>query len=398
MKPRLTPQQLDTPAYVVDYAALQRNLAILSDIKARTGCRILLALKAFSMFDAFSLLNRGLDGCCASSLHEARLAREQFGGEVHVFAAALGATDMDALLDVANHATFNSFAQWEQFRQIAARRPHPPIACGLRINPEHSEGHTPLYDPCAPGSRLGIRRAALDGQNLDGLTGLHVHNLCEHNADAFARTLAAVEARFGDLLPRFAWFNFGGGHHITRDDYDRDLLCKTIKTFRQRHGQPVVYLEPGEAVALNAGTLVTTVLDIVHNTLPIAILDTSCTCHMPDVLEMPYRPRVFRDAGWDGRAAPDPQAERGAEPGTQPHTFRLAGPSCLAGDVIGDYSFDTPLRTGDRLVFEDMAIYTMVKNTTFNGIRLPDIVARESDGTLRLVRRFGYDDFKMRLS
>ncbi len=398
MNPRLDPRNLDTPAYVVDYAALQRNLDILCDIKARTGCRILLALKAFAMFDAFPLLRRGLDGCCASSLHEARLAREEFGGEVHIFAAALGAADMQALPGVANHATFNSFAQWELFRKVAARRPDPPVACGLRINPEHSEGHTPLYDPCAPGSRLGIRRAAFEGQNLDGLTGLHFHNLCEHNSDAFARTLAAVEERFGDLLPRFAWFNFGGGHHITRDDYDRDLLCETINAFRARHGQPAVYLEPGEAVALNAGTLVATVLDIVHNKLPIAILDTSCTCHMPDVLEMPYRPRVFRDDGWDGSAAPGPRAARSANPGEKPHTFRLAGPSCLAGDVIGDYSFDTPLRTGDRLVFEDMAIYTMVKNTTFNGIRLPDIVAREPDGMLRRVRRFGYDDFKMRLS
>ena len=398
MKHDLTPRQLETPAYVIDYAALQHNLAILSSVKARTGCRILAALKAFSMFDAFPLLNRGLDGCCASSLHEALLARDYFGGEVHVFAAALSAADMDALLDVANHITFNSFAQWEQFRQVAAQRPHPSIACGLRINPEHSEGHTPIYDPCAPGSRLGILRAAFENRSLDGLTGLHFHNLCEHNADAFARTLAAVEERFGDLLPHFAWFNFGGGHHITRADYDLDLLCGQINSFRQRHGQPSVYLEPGEAIALNAGALVSTVLDIVRNTLPIAILDTSCTCHMPDVLEMPYRPRIFRDHDWDGRATPGRHAEKGADPGGKAYTYRLAGPSCLAGDVIGDYSFDTPLRSGDRLIFEDMAIYTMVKNTTFNGIRLPDIVAREPDGRLRLVRRFGYEDFKTRLS
>ncbi len=390
--------ELKTPAYVVDYEALNRNVDQLADIKHRTGCRVLLALKAFSMFDAFPLIRGRFDGCCASSLHEARLAREAFGGEVHVFAAALSRADMDALLDVANHITFNSFAQWAQFRQVAATRPHPPIACGLRINPEHSEGQTPLYDPCAPGSRLGIRRAAFAGESLDGLDGLHFHNLCEQNADALARTLAAVEARFGDLLPHFKWFNFGGGHHITRGDYDRDRLCGLIADFRRRHSDAVVYLEPGEAVALNAGTLVATVLDIVENDGPTAILDASCTCHMPDVLEMPYRPRIFRDPGWDGRSEPGPQAERAAEPDVKPWRFRLAGPSCLAGDIIGDYSFDTPLQPGDRLIFEDMAIYTMVKNTTFNGIRLPDIVARDAGGSLRLVRRFDYEDFKTRLS
>jgi carboxynorspermidine decarboxylase len=394
----MTSNELNTPSYVVDYAVLQRNLDILRGIKARTGCRILLALKAFSMFDAFPLLNQGLDGCCTSSLHEAQLAHDHFGGEVHAFAAAFSRADMAALIPLVNHITFNSFAQWTQFREVARTLSGQTIACGLRINPEHSEGHTPLYDPCAPGSRLGIRRADFEKRSLDGLDGLHVHNLCEHNADAFARTLSAIEARFGDLLPRFKWFNFGGGHHITRDDYDRDQLCRLINDFRARHGNPVVYLEPGEAVALNAGTLVTTVLDIVHNERPIAILDTSCTCHMPDIMEMPYRPRIFRDPAWDGSASPAPRAERAGEPGDKPHLYRLTGPSCLAGDVIGDFSFDTLLVPGDRLIFEDMAIYTMVKNTTFNGIRLPDIVAREPDGSLRLVRRFGYEDFKMRLS
>ena len=394
----MTTHDLRTPAYVVDYAALLRNRDQLGAIKARTGCRILLALKAFSMFDAFPLLRPVLDGCCASSVDEALLARETFGGEVHVFAAALSRADMQTLLPVANHITFNSFAQWEQFQAVAAAAKAPRPACGLRINPEHSEGHTPLYDPCAPGSRLGIRRTDFAGRALDGLDGLHCHNLCEHNADAFERTLDAIESRFGDLLPRLNWFNFGGGHHITRSDYDGDRLCRLLNAFRARHGNPVVYLEPGEAVALNAGTLVASVLDIVENTLPIAILDTSCTCHMPDVLEMPYRPRVFRERDWTGCAIPGPGAEPGGEPGDKPHRYRLAGPSCLAGDVIGDYSFDRPLRIGDRLMFEDMAIYTMVKNTTFNGIRLPDIVAREPDGTLRLVRRFGHEDFKMRLS
>lgn len=393
----LTADRLATPAYVVDYAALARNLELLVEVKRRTGCRILMALKAFSMFDAFPLLRPALDGCCASSLHEARLAREEFGGEVHVFGAAFAATDMAELARLADHITFNSFAQWELFRALPRPDGGRPIACGLRINPEHSEGHTPLYDPCAPGSRLGIRRADFAGRALDGLTGLHFHNLCEQNADALERTLAAVEKGFAALLPRFSWFNFGGGHHITRGDYDRDRLCAIVNRFRSRYPGEL-YLEPGEAVALNAGSLVTTVLDIVVNDMPIAILDASCTCHMPDVLEMPYRPRVFRDPAWDGAARPRPAADRGAPAGQKPHCYRLAGPSCLAGDVIGEYAFGSPLRPGDRLIFEDMAIYTMVKNTTFNGIRLPDIVAREAGGNLRLVRRFGYEDFKTRLS
>ncbi|MDD5706734.1 MAG: carboxynorspermidine decarboxylase [Kiritimatiellae bacterium] len=394
----MTPAQLDTPAYVVDCAALERNLAILDDVRQRTGCRILLALKAFSMYETFPLLRRGLDGCCASSLHEARLAREEFGGEVHVHGAAFSDADMAELSGLADHITFNSFAQWERYRALPrVAGTQRTVACGLRINPEHSEGATPLYDPCAPGSRLGIRRAAFAGRDLTGLSGLHCHNLCEHNADAFERTLQAIEQRFGDLLPHFSWFNFGGGHHITRPDYDLDLLCRTIAGFRARHAGEI-YLEPGEAVALNAGTLATTVLDVVTSDIPIAILDASCTCHMPDVLEMPYRPRVFRDPAWNGTAHPGPQADRGAAAGEKPHVYRLAGPSCLAGDVIGEYAFDRPLTPGDRLVFEDMAIYTMVKNSTFNGIRLPDIVVRELDGRLRVVRRFGYEDFKMRLS
>ncbi len=390
--------EIRTPAYVVDYGAIQRNLRTLADVKERTGCRILLALKAFAMFDAFPLISQVLDGCCASSLHEAQLAHDYFGGEVHLFGAALSPAEMEALLPLVSHLTFNSFAQWRQFQAVAAAAGAPLPRCGLRINPEQSEGATPIYDPCAPGSRLGIRRQAFAGESLAGLDGLHWHNLCQHNADALERTVMAVEAKFGELLPHFNWFNFGGGHHISRDDYDVDLLCHLLSSFRERHGQPTVYLEPGEAVALNAGTLVTTVLDIVASDMPIAILDTSCTCHMPDVLEMPYRPRLFRDPAWDGRAVPAATAERGqAVDGTR-YGYRLAGPSCLAGDVIGEYGFERPLTVGDRLMFEDMAIYTMVKNTTFNGIPLPDIVARETDGRLRQVRRFGYEDFKQRLS
>jgi carboxynorspermidine decarboxylase len=392
----MSPHSIPAPAFVVDAAALDRNVAILARVKARTGCKILLALKAFSMVAAFDRLRARLDGVCASSLHEARLGREVFGGEVHAFAAAFSEPDFREMLPLIDHVTFNSFRQWRQFRPLieAAGR---PVAAGLRINPEHSEGHTALYDPCAPRSRLGIRRESFEGEALDGLTGLHFHCLCEQNADVLERTLGAVETRFGDLIPRFTWMNFGGGHHITRSDYDVDRLCRIITDFRARHAGMTVTLEPGEAVALNAGVLVATVLDVVVNEIPIAILDVSCTCHMPDVLEMPYRPRVYRGEAWDGRAVAPAGAEFGGAPGEKSCTVRLAGPSCLAGDCIGDYSFARPLRPGDRLVFEDMAHYTMVKTNTFNGINLPAIVLRQPDGTLTLVRRFGYDDFTSRL-
>jgi carboxynorspermidine decarboxylase len=392
----LTPATLPTPAFVVDAAALQRNLAVLAHIKARTGCKILLAQKAFSMFRVYPLLSRTLDGTCASSVHEARLGRDFFDGEVHAFAAAFSDTEMRSLAGIIDHITLNSFRQWRQFQPLVAGAPRR-ISCGLRVNPQHSEGHTPLYDPCAPRSRLGIRRDAFENQPLDGLSGLHFHNLCEQNADAFERTLAAFEIRFGDLLPRFQWVNFGGGHHLTRPDYDVERLCRLIQNFKTRHGMQA-YLEPGEAVALNAGVLVATVLDVVWNEMPIAILDASCTCHMPDVLEMPYRPRVYRGDAWDGSAVMPATADCGCDPGAKPHTFRLAGPSCLAGDMIGDYAFDAPLRPGDRLVFEDMAHYTMVKTNTFNGLNLPSIWLREPDGSIHLVRKFGYADFKTRLS
>ncbi len=371
-----------SPCFVVDEAALARNLAKLAAVKQRTGCRVLLALKGFAMFRVFPQLRAALDGACASSPHEARLGREEFGGEVHAFAAAFSAADIADLLTTCDHLTFNSFNQWRRFRDAVRAAPRP-IVCGLRINPEHSEAPRPLYDPCARASRLGIRRQDFAGESLDGLTGLHFHTLCEQNADALQRTLAAVETRFGDLLPAMRWMNFGGGHHITRDDYDLDLLCALIAGFRARHNGIPVYLEPGEAVALNAGVLAATVLDVVRNELDIAVLDVSATCHMPDVLEMPYRPAIV-GAG---------------EPGERAHTYRLAGLSCLAGDVIGDYSFDAPLRPGDRLVFLDMAHYSMVKTTTFNGIQLPAIVLRRAQtGALEVVRRFGYADFKARLS
>ncbi len=391
-------KNIPTPAFVVDAAAISRNLEALAEVKRRTGCRVLLALKAFSMFSVFPQMRRVLDGSCASSVYEARLGREEFGGETHAFAAAFSEAEMREIAVLADHVTLNSFQQWRQFRKVLLET-GKKIVCGLRVNPEHSEGHVPMYDPCAPGSRLGIRRTAFAGESLDGITGFHMHTLCEQDAEPFVRTLAAFERGFSDLMPQVSWMNFGGGHHISRPGYNIDLLCETLNDFRRRYPNvTTIYLEPGEACVLNAGTLVASVLDIVENETPVAILDASCSCHMPDVLEMPYRPRVFREQGWQGTATPASGADSGQAPGVKKHTYRLAGATCLAGDIIGEWSFDTHLRVGDRLVFEDMAHYTMVKTNTFNGIKLPDIVLREEDGEFRLIRSFGYEDFRARLS
>ena len=382
---RFDPTRVETPAFVVDEGLLVDNLTVLGRVKARTGCRILLALKCFAMFRVFPLLAEVLDGVCCSSPHEAQLGREEFGREVHSFAAAYSAADIEALALTSDHLVFNSFAQKERFMPLARQRAEAVgrvLEFGLRINPEHSEGAVPLYDPCAPGSRLGIRRADFRVDRLDGISGLHWHNLCEQDADCLERTVAAVEHAFGDVLPRMAYVNFGGGHHITRPGYDLDLLVQVVNRFRERWGVQV-YLEPGEAVALNAGYLVATVLDVVNADLPVAIIDASVPAHMPDVLEMPYRPHII-GAG---------------EPGEKGWTCRIGGLSCLAGDVAGEYSFDRPLAPGDRLVFTDMAIYTMVKTNTFNGVQLPSILLYHPDeDRLETVRRFGYEDFKTRLS
>lgn len=379
-----------TPYYVVDEAALTRNLEILRDVSVRAGCKILLAQKAFSMFAVYPLLRRYLHGTASSGLYEARLGREEFGGETHVFSAAYEPEEFAELLKTADHIVFNSFAQWERYGPAAlasgfttdkSAGKSTKKSCGIRINPEFSTQAHAIYDPCAPGSRLGVTAANFRYDLLDGLEGLHFHTLCEQDSDALVATLAAVEERFGEALRRVRWVNFGGGHHITRPGYDIERLVGAIKAFRARYGVEV-YLEPGEAVALGAGELVATVLDIVDNGIKIAVLDASAACHMPDVLEMPYRP----------------EAVGAGLPGEKPYTFRLAGRTCLAGDVIGDYSFDEPLRVGDTVVFRDMAIYTMVKNNTFNGMRLPSIALRGVDGALRIVREFGYEDFKSRLS
>jgi carboxynorspermidine decarboxylase len=373
--------RISTPCFMVDESALKRNLKILDEVQNRTGCKILLALKAFAMFSVFPLLRGTLHGICASSPHEARLGREEFQREVHVFAAAYSVTDIADLVKLADYIIFNSFSQWKRFRSDIQASPRT-IYCGMRVNPEHSEGTVPIYDPCAPFSRLGTIRKNFEADNLEGISGLHFHNLCEQNADALERTLKSFEAKFGEFISGMKWVNFGGGHHITRPGYDLDLLCRLIQNFQDRY-HVQVYLEPGEAVALNAGVLVASVLDIVFNEKAIAILDTSAAAHMPDVLEMPYRPEIVGSG----------------MPGEYLYSYRLAGISCLAGDIIGEYSFPSPLETGRKLVFLDMAHYTMVKTTTFNGIKLPAIGLYNSEtDQFRIVREFGYEDFKNRLS
>lgn len=375
-----TEPRLQTPVYVVDEQALRRNLEVLAGVQQRTGCHILLAQKAFSLFYAYPLIGRYLAGTTASGLFEARLAYETMPGrENHVFSPAYTSAEMAELVEICDHISFNSLAQLEAHRPLWQ---NSRASVGLRVNPEHStqQGHA-IYDPCAPGSRLGIRRKDLPKQLPNGVEGLHFHTLCEQDAAPLVETFAAFEATFGQYLPGLRWLNLGGGHHITRPGYDLAALERLIRSIREKYGVEV-YLEPGEAIALNAGTLITTVLDVVQSDMPILILDASAACHMPDVLEMPYRPPLL-GAG---------------DPGEKPVTCRLASRTCLAGDVIGEYSFDRQPRVGDRLVFADMAIYTMVKNNTFNGMPLPDIAWRGEDGRCAVIRHFGYEDFKNRLS
>jgi carboxynorspermidine decarboxylase len=384
------------PRYVIDEGALRRNLEILKGVSDRTGAKILLAQKAYSCAATYPLCAKYLAGTTASSLFEARHGHDFFGGETHVFAPAFAREEMSEILSLVDHIVFNSPRQVALYGEEARRR---GVSVGLRVNPEVSVATTPAYDPCRPSSRLGTRRADL-GSLPDAVSGLHFHCLCEQGVDELRKVLAGFEERFGEFLPSLKWVNFGGGHHITRADYDVDALVALVNGFRERHSKLEVYLEPGEAVALNAGTLESRVLEIQpkgEDGVANAILDTSAACHMPDVLEMPYTPRV-RVPPPSARNAPATSREPRAtnhEPRT--YTYRFGGPTCLAGDEIGVYSFDGPLAEGDAVVFEDMAIYSMVKNNTFNGVNLPDIVLRREDGSEELLRRFGYDDFASRL-
>lgn len=371
---------IPTPCYIIDESALEQNLNALDAVQRQTGCKVILALKAFAMFSLFPLIRKYLSGVSASSLDEARLGFEMFGKEVHACAPAYDPGEFEELLTYSDHIVFNSLSQWHRFRPLVSAS-DKPVQCAIRINPEHSEVDTPIYDPCAPFSRLGITGKELEGADLTGITGLHFHTLCEMNADALERTLDVFESTFGRILSTMTWVNFGGGHHITRKDYNVELLCSLITEFSRRYGVDV-YLEPGEAVALNTGVLVSSVLDITHNKMDIAILDTSAAAHMPDVLEMPYRPEII-GAGC---------------PGEQPFTYRLGGVTCLAGDIIGDYSFKEPLTIGSTVVFQDMAHYTMVKNNTFNGVRLPSIAIQNREGQVRVIKEFGYEDYRNRLS
>ena len=383
------PARVPSPCFVIDKAAVEHNLKILADVERRSGAKILLALKAFSMFSLGPLVANYLSGTCASGLHEAKLGWEEFGGRdkgkgVHTFSAAYTASDLEEILKLSQHVVFNSVGQWQRFQPLIKKYAElrPELSFGLRINPEHSEGAAPVYDPCAPGSRLGIIRSQLGDTLPEGISGLHFHTLCEQDFGPLQRTIASVGDLFGEFLPDLEWVNFGGGHHITSDDYQREDLIEEILRFSQKYGVQV-YLEPGEAIAIHTGVLVSEVLDLTWNERPLAILDTSATCHMPDTLEMPYRAYVFGSA----------------EQGELEYSYRLGGQTCLAGDVMGDYSFAKPLDIGQRLVFDDMAHYTMVKTTTFNGIGLPAIALWDSrTDELRLVRQFGYEEFKNRLS
>jgi carboxynorspermidine decarboxylase len=366
---------LPTPSYVVDERLLIQNLECLNRVQERTGCKILLAQKAFSMYRTYPLIGTYLSGTTASSLFEARLGKEEMGGETHIFSPAYKEEEFGEICSLCDHIVFNSFGQWKKYREKAAGK-----ECGIRINPEYSEIGTEIYNPCADRSRLGTTLAQFEPDALDGISGLHFHTMCEQNADTLERTLDAVCERFGPYIRQMKWLNFGGGHHITREDYDLEKLVSCICRIQEEYGVQV-YLEPGEAVALNAGYLVCEVLDLLENGMHLAIVDTSAACHMPDVLEMPYRPQIL-----------------GAEEaGVLEYTYRLGGPTCLAGDVIGDYSFHAPLHPGDKLVFCDMAIYSMVKNNTFNGINLPSILLAKKDGSTETVKTFGYEDFKRRL-
>lgn len=379
--------RVKTPAYVIDEVLLIRNLEILKGVRERTGAKILLAQKAFSMFSVYPLISEYLDGTTASGLYEAMLGKEEMGNrEVHVYAPAFKKEDVEKLVRICDHMVFNSPKQWMKYKDLVGSSERE-ISCGIRINPEYAEVETELYNPCIAGSRLGTKLDDLEKIELSGISGLHFHTMCEQDADVLWRTVQIVDEKFGHILKKMKWINFGGGHHITKDGYQMELLEKSIRLFQEKYGLQV-YLEPGEAIALNAGFLVSEVLEIHENQMKIAILDTSAACHMPDVIEMPYTPVVLQEqAACYAKTAEDTE-----------FLYRLGGPTCLAGDIIGDYAFQKEIKEGDRIVFCDMAIYSMVKNNTFNGMPLPSIYFYTKEKQLQLVKEFSYSDFKDRLS
>jgi carboxynorspermidine decarboxylase len=367
---------IPTPIYVCEEAALEKNLQLLSYVKEKSGCKILLALKGFSFYHCEPLVSKYLDGCCASGLWEAKLSSEEFGGQTHTYSPAFKEEDIDEILNLSHHVVFNSFAQWQKYKEKAIGN----TSVGLRLNPERSCAPVELYNPCSPYSRFGITKKEFQPELLEGIEGFHFHALCEQGADALESVLEAFEQNFGEWIGQMKWINFGGGHHITKKGYDVEKLISIIKTFKAKYDVEL-YLEPGEAVGWQTGVLVATVLDIVHNDMDVAIIDTSAEAHMPDTIIMPYRSEV-----------------RGAdEAGKKPYTYRLAGNTCLSGDIMGDYSFDRPLQVGDRVIFEDQIHYSIVKNTTFNGIKLPSLGVLKKDGSFHIAKSYQYSDYKRRV-
>jgi carboxynorspermidine decarboxylase len=371
-------EELPSPAFVCEEALLKKNLELLKKVQDETGVKILLALKGFALWSTFDLCKEFLQGCCASGLHEAILAKEEFNKEVHTYSPAFKDEEIDEIIQISNHLVFNSFNQLNRYKDKARGK----TSMGLRVNPEYSSVEVDLYNPCGLNSRLGITRVNFQEDNLEDIDGLHFHALCEQNVDALQGALKNFEEKFGEFLPQMKWVNFGGGHHITRADYDVEGLISLLKDFKSRYPHLEVYMEPGEAVGWQTGYLMATVLDIINNGMDIAILDTSAEAHMPDTLAMPYRADI----------------RNSALPNEKKYTYRLGGNTCLAGDIIGDYSFDEPLKVGDKIILEDMIHYTMVKTTTFNGIKLPSIVIKNIKGSYQIVNNFGYNEYKCRLS
>ena len=370
--------KLPSPAYVCEEELLENNLKLLKRVQDETGVKILLALKGFAMHSTFDLCKKYLKGCCASGLHEALLAKEEFGKEVHTYSPAFKDEEIDEIISISNHLVFNSFNQLKRYKDKAFKK----VSLGVRLNPEYSSVEVDLYNPCAPNSRLGITKANFDESQLQYLEGFHFHALCEQNVDALEGALANFEKNFSVYFSQLKWVNFGGGHHITRADYDVEGLINLLKDFKARYPHLEVYMEPGEAIGWQTGYLVATVLDIVNNGMDLAILDTSAEAHMPDTLAMPYRAMI----------------RNSAVAFEKKYTYRLGGNTCLAGDIIGDYSFDEPLKVGDRIILEDMIHYTMVKTTTFNGIKLPSIIIKNKDNSYKVIKNFCYNDYKSRLS